>query len=126
MRLGFLLLTDYSEVLGGKVYASAGYVTINISSSAGLRGFAGGTAYASSKFALTGMTECWRAELRPSNTAQPGAVTRSRGRPGAAPAFGTLPLLPRRLVEARQQPVARVPVLVVVQRPHVARHLQVA
>lgn len=40
---------------------------INIASTAGLRGFAGGTAYASSKFALTGMTECWRAELRKSN-----------------------------------------------------------
>jgi 3-oxoacyl-[acyl-carrier protein] reductase len=40
---------------------------INISSSAGLRGFAGGTAYAASKFAVTGMTECWRAELRKLN-----------------------------------------------------------
>lgn len=40
---------------------------INISSSAGKRGFAGGTAYVASKFALTGMTECWRAELRKSN-----------------------------------------------------------
>jgi len=37
---------------------------INLSSSAGLRGFAGGTAYAASKFAVSGMTECWRAELR--------------------------------------------------------------
>lgn len=40
---------------------------INISSSAGRRGYAGGTAYAASKFALSGMTECWRAELRKSN-----------------------------------------------------------
>lgn len=40
---------------------------INISSSAGRRGFAGGTAYVASKFAVTGMTECWRAELRKSN-----------------------------------------------------------
>jgi 3-oxoacyl-[acyl-carrier protein] reductase len=37
---------------------------INISSSAGVRGFASGTAYAASKFAVSGMTECWRAELR--------------------------------------------------------------
>jgi 3-oxoacyl-[acyl-carrier protein] reductase len=37
---------------------------VNIASTAGQRGFAGGTAYASSKFALSGMTECWRAELR--------------------------------------------------------------
>lgn len=40
---------------------------INVSSSAGRRGFAGGTAYAGSKFALSGMTECWRAELRQHN-----------------------------------------------------------
>jgi 3-oxoacyl-[acyl-carrier protein] reductase len=40
---------------------------INISSTAGNAGFAGGTAYVASKFALKGMTECWRAELRKSN-----------------------------------------------------------
>lgn len=40
---------------------------VNVASTAGLRGFAGGTAYASSKFALHGLTECWRAELRKSN-----------------------------------------------------------
>jgi 3-oxoacyl-[acyl-carrier protein] reductase len=40
---------------------------VNISSTAGLRGAAKGTAYYASKFALRGMTECWRAELRPSN-----------------------------------------------------------
>ncbi len=40
---------------------------INISSTAGLNGFAGGTAYVASKFAVKGMTECWRAELRPHN-----------------------------------------------------------
>jgi 3-oxoacyl-[acyl-carrier protein] reductase len=37
---------------------------VNISSTAGLKGGRGGTAYASSKFALRGMTECWRDELR--------------------------------------------------------------
>jgi 3-oxoacyl-[acyl-carrier protein] reductase len=40
---------------------------INISSTAGNSGFSGGTAYVASKFALKGMTECWRAELRKSN-----------------------------------------------------------
>jgi len=40
---------------------------INISSTAGNAGFAGGTAYVASKFALKGMTECWRAELRKFN-----------------------------------------------------------
>jgi 3-oxoacyl-[acyl-carrier protein] reductase len=39
---------------------------VNVSSTAGSRGFSGGTAYVASKFALGGMTECWRAELRKS------------------------------------------------------------
>jgi len=38
---------------------------VNISSTSGLRGGKNGTAYTGSKFALRGMTECWRAELRP-------------------------------------------------------------
>ena len=37
---------------------------INLASTAGSRGYAGGSAYSSSKFALSGLTECWRAELR--------------------------------------------------------------
>jgi 3-oxoacyl-[acyl-carrier protein] reductase len=40
---------------------------VNISSTAGLKGAPGGTAYYASKFALRGMTECWRAELRKHN-----------------------------------------------------------
>jgi 3-oxoacyl-[acyl-carrier protein] reductase len=40
---------------------------VNIASTAGLRGAAQGTAYYASKFALRGMTECWRAELRRHN-----------------------------------------------------------
>ncbi len=40
---------------------------VNICSTAGLRGAANGTAYYASKFALRGMTECWRAELRKHN-----------------------------------------------------------
>jgi 3-oxoacyl-[acyl-carrier protein] reductase len=40
---------------------------VNISSTAGQRGFANGTAYCSSKFAVHAMTECWRAELRQHN-----------------------------------------------------------
>jgi 3-oxoacyl-[acyl-carrier protein] reductase len=47
------------------ISAGKGGNIVNVSSSAGRRGFANGTAYASSKFALSGMTECWRAELRP-------------------------------------------------------------
>jgi 3-oxoacyl-[acyl-carrier protein] reductase len=38
---------------------------VNISSTSGLSGGKTSTAYSGSKFALRGMTECWRAELRP-------------------------------------------------------------
>jgi len=37
---------------------------VNIGSTASLRGAPNGSAYYASKFALRGMTECWRAELR--------------------------------------------------------------
>jgi len=47
----------------GRAYGNV----VNISSTAGQRGVANGTAYCSSKFALHGMTECWRAELRQHN-----------------------------------------------------------
>jgi 3-oxoacyl-[acyl-carrier protein] reductase len=40
---------------------------VNIASTASLRGAPEGTAYYASKFALRGMTECWRAELRRHN-----------------------------------------------------------
>jgi 3-oxoacyl-[acyl-carrier protein] reductase len=40
---------------------------VNICSTASLRGAPRGTTYYGSKFALRGMTECWRAELRPHN-----------------------------------------------------------
>ncbi|MFB3910337.1 MAG: SDR family oxidoreductase [Candidatus Eisenbacteria bacterium] len=40
---------------------------INISSTSGLKGGRGSTAYSASKFALRGMTECWRDELRRHN-----------------------------------------------------------
>jgi 3-oxoacyl-[acyl-carrier protein] reductase len=40
---------------------------VNIASTAALRGAPNGTAYYGSKFALRGMTECWRAELRKYN-----------------------------------------------------------
>lgn len=40
---------------------------VNICSTASLRGAPNGTAYYASKFAVRGMTECWRAELRKNN-----------------------------------------------------------
>ncbi len=48
------------------VAQSSGHL-INISSTSGLSGGKSSSAYSGSKFALRGMTECWRAELRPSN-----------------------------------------------------------
>jgi len=47
--------------------ASAYGNIVNISSTAGHRGFANGSAYCASKFALHALTECWRAELRQHN-----------------------------------------------------------
>jgi 3-oxoacyl-[acyl-carrier protein] reductase len=44
--------------------AHGGGNIVNVASTAGSRGYAGGSAYSSSKFALSGLTECWRAELR--------------------------------------------------------------
>ncbi|TVR81506.1 MAG: SDR family oxidoreductase [Chitinophagaceae bacterium] len=40
---------------------------VNIASTAALKGYKNGSIYVASKFALRGMTECWRAELRPFN-----------------------------------------------------------
>lgn len=49
-------------------HGGAGYGTlINVGSVAGLRGNPGSGAYAASKFGLRGMTQSWRAELRPRN-----------------------------------------------------------
>ena len=47
--------------------AQGGGELINIASTSSLKGSAGRTAYGSSKFALRGMTECWRDELRRHN-----------------------------------------------------------
>jgi 3-oxoacyl-[acyl-carrier protein] reductase len=38
---------------------------VNIASTSGTKGAKGGTAYAGSKWALRGITQCWQAELRP-------------------------------------------------------------
>lgn len=72
-------LADFRRVMDTNVYgamlaaqaaakhfiaAGRGGNIINIASTAARRGFANGTAYTASKFALAAMTECWRAELR--------------------------------------------------------------
>ena len=38
---------------------------VNIASTSGTKGAKGGTAYAASKWAVRGITQCWQAELRP-------------------------------------------------------------
>lgn len=69
---------DFEQVFGVNVFGLAlltqaalpwlkenGGDIVNIASTAGTKGFAGGTVYAASKFALRAMTQCWQAELRP-------------------------------------------------------------
>jgi len=57
---------------------------VNIASTAGVKGFANGSIYASSKFALRGMTQCWQADLRPHNVrvmlVNPSEVTTAFGK----------------------------------------------
>lgn len=76
-----LKLEDFQKVYSVNVFGAAmmtkeaaklfkkqnyGHI-VNIASTAATKGYANGTVYSSSKFALRGMTECWRAELRKYN-----------------------------------------------------------
>ena len=58
---------------------------INIGSTASLKGYKTGSIYASSKFALRCLTQCWQAELRPHNIRvcqiNPSEVTTAFGSP---------------------------------------------
>jgi 3-oxoacyl-[acyl-carrier protein] reductase len=71
------------------VYRGQGNI-VNISSTAGQRGFANGSAYCSSKFAVHALTECWRAELRQHNIrvmqVNPSEVLTSFGEGQSSPA----------------------------------------
>ncbi len=53
------IITLMKERKGGSI--------INIGSTASLKGYKGGSIYASSKFAVRALTQCWQAELRPFN-----------------------------------------------------------
>jgi 3-oxoacyl-[acyl-carrier protein] reductase len=63
---------------------------VNISSTAGQRGFTNGSAYCSTKFAVHALTECWRAELRQHNIrvmqVNPSEVLTSFGEGESSPA----------------------------------------
>ncbi len=62
--IGLALLTK--EISKTFMKQNSGNI-INIASTAGTKGFEGGTIYVASKFALRGMTQCWQAELRKFN-----------------------------------------------------------
>jgi 3-oxoacyl-[acyl-carrier protein] reductase len=71
------------------IYRSYGNI-VNISSTAGQRGVANGSAYCSSKFAINALTECWRTELRQHNIrvmqVNPSEVLTSFGEGQSSPA----------------------------------------
>lgn len=73
---------------------------INVASTAGSKGYANGTVYSSSKFALRGMTQCWQAELRKYNVrvilVNPSEVTT---------AFGDLDRVERDEVKNKLRPI---------------------
>lgn len=80
---GAALMAKYAS----RIFKNQNYGHIvNISSTAGKKGYATGSVYSSSKFALRGMTECWQAELRPHNVrvmlVNPSEVTTAFGQPG--------------------------------------------
>jgi 3-oxoacyl-[acyl-carrier protein] reductase len=80
-RMEFLDAAEFRRVLEVNVVAPAVYARealphfrragrgdiVNIASTSALKGDAEGTIYGASKFALRGMSECWRAELRQSD-----------------------------------------------------------
>lgn len=80
-KMGELKVSDFQNVYATNVFGLAMLTQemvkvfksqksgniVNIASTASLKGFVGGTVYASSKFALRGMTQSWQAELRPFN-----------------------------------------------------------
>lgn len=70
-----------------KVFMAQRYGNIvNIASTAAMKGYAKGSVYSSSKFALRGLTQCWQAELRPYNIrvigVNPSEVTTAFAQPG--------------------------------------------
>lgn len=80
-KLGEIKIEDFQQIYSTNVFGLAlltqeiaeAFKTqnygniVNIGSTAALKGFAQGTVYASSKFAVRGMTQSWQAELRKFN-----------------------------------------------------------
>lgn len=58
-------LVDITNRVVGEMKARADGDIVNIASTSGMKGAAGGTPYAGSKWAVRGISQCWQAELRP-------------------------------------------------------------
>jgi 3-oxoacyl-[acyl-carrier protein] reductase len=58
-------LVDITNRVVPLMKAQGGGDIINIASTSGMKGAAGGTAYSGSKWAVRGISQCWQAELRP-------------------------------------------------------------
>jgi 3-oxoacyl-[acyl-carrier protein] reductase len=60
-------LVDITNRVAPHMKAQAFGDIVNIASTSGMKGAATATAYAASKWAVRGITQCWQAELRPHN-----------------------------------------------------------
>ncbi len=58
-------LVDLTNRVAPMLKAQQRGAIINIASTSGIKGAAGGTVYAASKWAVRGISQCWQAELRP-------------------------------------------------------------
>ncbi|MGE0450526.1 MAG: SDR family oxidoreductase [Vicinamibacterales bacterium] len=58
-------LVDLTNRVVPEMKARASGDIVNIASTSGMKGAAGGTAYSASKWAVRGISQCWQAELRP-------------------------------------------------------------
>ena len=102
--LGAMLVArESAKYFVGRSYGNI----VNISSTAGQRGFANGSSYCSSKFALHALTECWRAELRQHNIrvmqVNPSEVITSFGEEQSSPT----PVKPDNLTKLHASDIAQ-------------------
>ena len=58
-------LVDITNRVVGEMKQRGDGDIINIASTSGMKGAAGGTSYSGSKWAVRGISQCWQAELRP-------------------------------------------------------------
>jgi 3-oxoacyl-[acyl-carrier protein] reductase len=58
-------LVDLTNLVVHNMKAMGAGDIVNIASTSGMKGAAGATAYAASKWAVRGISQCWQAELRP-------------------------------------------------------------